>query len=160
MKQNIQIRFNLRPYLQVLFIAMVFISCTAIKEPVFNGINDLNLTKMEMAATTLSLHLNYYNPNRTGLRLKNAEGEAWIEDTFLGHFKMDSSIKISGHSDFIVPVKLDVDMKNAMKNAAALLFKTEVVFKIDGKAKIGKGGVYLNYPIRYEGKQDPSKLFQ
>lgn len=55
---------------------------------------------------------------------------------------------------------LDVDMKNAMKNAATLLFKPVVSFKIEGKARIGKSGIFINYPIRYEGKQDLSKLLQ
>ena len=151
---------NYRPYLFYLTIAFIFQSCTAIKEPVFNGMNDLQVTGMGMSESTLSLHLNYFNPNRSGLRLKDAEGDAWMDDTFLGHFKMDTSIKISGHSDFTVPVKLNVDMKNAMKNAATLLFQPEVNFKIDGKAKIGKGGVFIHYPIRYEGKQEVSKLFQ
>jgi LEA14-like dessication related protein len=137
-----------------------FSSCTAVKDPVFNGISELKVIGVSKNESTLSLQLNYFNPNRSGLWLKNAEGDAWMDDNLLGHFKMDTSIKISGNSDFVVPVQLGVDMKNAVKNAAALLFNQEIKLKIEGKAKIGKRGVFINYPLRYEGKQDVSKLFQ
>jgi LEA14-like dessication related protein len=160
MKNKKQIRPFRLFFLIFLSIAYTFFSCTTIKEPVFNGIDELEVTGMGLTGSTLSLHLNYFNPNRSGLQLKNAEGDAWMDETLLGHFKMDTSIKISGHSDFIVPVKLNVDMKNALKNIATLLTKPEVNFKIDGKARIGKGGVFIHYPIRYEGKQDVSNLFR
>lgn len=143
-----------------LSLVLIFFSCTSIKDPVFNGISELKVTGIGMNESTLSLQLNYFNPNKSGLWLKNAEGDAWMDDNLLGHFKMDTSIRITGNTDFVIPVQLGVDMKNAVKNAAALLFKQEINFRIDGKAKIGKGGVFINYPIRYEGKQDVSKLFQ
>ncbi|HVT85978.1 MAG TPA: LEA type 2 family protein [Chitinophagaceae bacterium] len=143
-----------------LSLVLFFFSCTSIKDPVFNGISELKVTGIGMNESTLSLQLNYFNPNKSGLWLKNAEGDAWMDDNLLGHFKMDTSIRITGNTDFVIPVQLGVDMKNAVKNAAALLFKQEINFRIDGKAKIGKGGVFINYPIRYEGKQDVSKLFQ
>ena len=147
-------------FLGVLMLSLFFFSCTAIKDPVFNGISELKVIGVGKNESTLSLQLNYFNPNKSGVWLKNAEGDAWMDDNLLGHFKMDTSLKINGASDFFVPVQLEVNMKNAATNAAMLLFKQEINFKIDGKAKIGKGGVFINYPIRYEGKQDVLKLFQ
>ncbi len=159
MKKHKPINPNRYPWILGLLL-LFFFSCTTIKDPVFNGIGELKVTGMGINESILLLQLKYFNPNKSGLQLKNAEGDAWMDDSFLGHFKMDTSLRITGNSDFIVPVKLGVDMKNAAKNAAALLFKQEISFKIDGKAKIGKGGIFINYPIRYEGKQDVTKLFQ
>lgn len=147
-------------HLFLLFFSAILFSCSAIKEPVFTGIDKVEPGGIGMKQTMVLLHLKCFNPNRFGLYLKNAEGDAWIEDSFLGHFKMDSSMKIHGRSEFTVPVRLNVDMKSALKNASTILFKPEVNFKITGKAKIRKGGVAIDYPIRYEGKQDLSKLLQ
>lgn len=153
-------RLTLNRYLLLLLTATILLSCSHIKEPVLKGIDNVEAKGLGLNQPNILFHLSYFNPNRFGVHLKDAEGDAWIEDNFLGHFKMDSSIKITGHSDFSVPVHLVVDMKNAMKNAATLLFKPEVNLKIDGKAKIGKGGIFIPYPIHYEGKQDLSKLIQ
>ncbi|OQY94290.1 MAG: hypothetical protein B6D37_08535 [Sphingobacteriales bacterium UTBCD1] len=155
---------NILPYrlisLTFPVITIILFSCSTIKEPVFNGIDDLRLNEMGVNASTLSLRLNYFNPNHSGIKLKNAEGDAWVNQALLGHFKMDTTVNIPGRSDFTLPVKLEIDMKNALKNATALLFSKEINLKINGKAKIGKGGVFINYPILYEGKQDITKLMK
>ncbi|MBS1920594.1 MAG: LEA type 2 family protein [Bacteroidetes bacterium] len=158
MKKFIRLNPHFRIWLTGILFFSLF-SCKAIKDPVFKGIDDLQVSGIGLKESIISIHLNYFNPNRSGLQLKNAEGDAWMDEQMLGHFTMDTSIKIPGHSDFTVPVKLNVNMKNAMKNVTTLLFKPEVNFKIEGKARIGKGGVFIHYPIRYEGKQDVSKLF-
>ncbi len=142
------------------FFAFSLVSCSNIKDPVLNGIDGLKLASMGPDKTILSLNLNYHNPNRSGIKLKDAQGDAWINNSFAGHFVMDTTIKISGNSDFIVPVKLEVDMKNAMQNAFSLLLNPEVSLKVSGNARIGKGGMFFNYPIRYEGKEDLSKLIR
>jgi len=145
-------------FFSILVISLV--SCSGIKDPVLNGIDGLKLAAIGSEKTMLTLNLNYHNPNRSGIKLKDAQGDAWINNSFAGHFIMDTTIKISGNSDFVVPVKLDVDMKNAMQNAFSLLLNPEVSLKVSGNARIGKGGMFFNYPIRYEGKEDLSKLIR
>jgi hypothetical protein len=34
----------------------------------------------------------------------------------------------------------------------------EVMLRVEGKAKVGKGAIFINYPIRYEGKQRVDSL--
>ncbi|HYM95450.1 MAG TPA: LEA type 2 family protein [Chitinophagaceae bacterium] len=142
------------------FLILFLCSCRTIKDPEYKGISDVYISKLDVNGPILSLRINYYNPNKRGLKMKEVRGEAWLDNSYLGHFSMDTLIKITGQSDFIVPVRLGVDMKNALKNAVAAFFDPEITLKLSGYAKIGKGGIYIRYPIHYEGKQNITEMIK
>ena len=73
---------------------------------------------------------------------------------------MDTLILIPAKADFRLPVKLELEMKSVLKNSLAVFLKNEVMLKIEGQARIGKAGFYVNYPVRYEGKQNISGLLK
>ena len=137
---------------------VAFGSCKSVKAPDFRGIENVRLSRFGMNESTLQLDLHYYNPNKTKLKLKNAEGDAWIEDNLLGHFIIDTTINIPAQEDFRMPVTLQVNMKKMLQNSAMLLLKNEVTLRVEGKARVGKGALMINYPIRYEGKQKTDSL--
>ena len=148
------------PSFLFIFPAVFLFSCGQIKEPDFKGIENVRVNKAGLKESVLLLDLHYFNPNKTRVKLKSAEGDAWIEDNFLGHFTMDSLIHVPAIGDFRVPVKLQVDMSKIIKNSLMALLGKKVMIKIKGKARVGKGFVYINYPIRYEGKQDLGELLR
>lgn len=123
------------------------------KDPEYKGISDFRVAKVNSKGSVLFLTIDYFNPNRSGLTLKEVKGDAWIDNNYLGRFSSDTTIHISGNSDFRIPVKLEADTKFVFTNIIAAVFNQEVLIKIDGKAKIGKAGVFFHYPIHYEGKQ-------
>lgn len=135
-------------------------SCNAVKEPEFQGIENLRLSKLGLSESTLHLDIRYNNPNGYGLKMKSAEGDAWIENSYLGHFSMDSLVKVPARGDFNLPVKLKVDMSKILKNSLVSLLSPEVMIKVKGNARVGKGFVYINYPVEYEGKQRLDKLLK
>jgi len=137
---------------------LIFSSCKSIKSPEFRGIENVKLSHVGLNESTLQLDLHYYNPNKSKLKLKNAEGDAFIENNLLGHFVVDTLINIPGKDDFRMPVTLQINMKKMLQNSALLLLKNEVTLRVDGKAKVGKGGIFINYPIHYEGKQKTDSL--
>ena len=141
-------------------VLLCLFSCRAIKEPDYKNMNNLLLTKLGADESTFSLQLNYFNPNHFGLRLKEVEGDAWLDSTYLGHFWMDTLIHIPANSDFSVPVKLGVDMKHVFQNAFAAIFNSELILKIDGRAKFGKAGVFIHYPIHYQGRQNFTEILK
>jgi len=143
----------------IILISIVLLSCRSIKEPIYNGIDDLRINKIDLNESVLSINLKCFNPNKWGLKLKEAEGDAWLAGNFLGHFKMDTLIHISGNSDFNIPVNLVVNMKDVYKNAFNVILNPEVIIKVEGTARFGKGGIFIRYPIRYEGKQNLSEIF-
>lgn len=115
---------------------------------------------MGLKESTLTLDLLYFNPNKTSLKLKSAEGDAWIENNFLGHFTVDTLIRIPGNGNFRLPVKLQVDMSKILSTSLLTLLAKETMIKVDGNAKVGKGFIYINYPIRYEGKQKLGEMLR
>jgi hypothetical protein len=53
-----------------------------------------------------------------------------------------------------MPINLTIEYKNLLKNAMDYLTKDQVTVKVNGVIKAGKGGIYINVPINYEGKHD------
>lgn len=143
-----------------LFTIIVFSSCVSMKKPVFNGIDKVQMNKLEKGRSQVTLQLHYFNPNNKKARLKNAEGEAWMDSTYLGHFVVDETVDIPANSNFTIPVKLDVEMKHILKHSLSALMNEQVLITINGKAKVGKGGLYKKIPFHYEGNQNLRELFK
>lgn len=139
-------------------IITVFASCRAMKEPDYKGIDSFRIMGVDGDTSSLSLNVRYYNPNNRNLQLKDAVGDAYIDSIYLGHFSMDTVLKIAKNADFVVPVMLRANMKNIYKNAASVLLNKEFNVRLEGQCKVGRGGIFVHYPIHYQGKQS-LKLF-
>ena len=61
-------------------------------------------------------------------------------------------IAIPPRSNFFLPLKVDVDMKNIFKNALNTVFRDSVLVKVSGKLKVGKANVFMSFPVNYEAK--------
>jgi hypothetical protein len=55
-------------------------------------------------------------------------------------------------ADFSIPVEGKIGLKQAFKLDITNLIGREVFIRATGNIKIGKGGVYMNRPILYEGR--------
>ena len=135
-------------------------SCGSFNEPDFKEIENVQITKFGLTESSLALDLLYFNNNKFRMKLKNAEGDAWLENNFLGHFTMDTMIHIPANGDFRIPIKMKVDMGKILKNSLLTLLAKEVKIRVEGKARVGKGLIYINYPIRYEGMQNLAELLK
>jgi len=51
-------------------------------------------------------------------------------------------------------------MSKILQSSILAFLNPEVMIKVNGKAKLGKGIVYINYPIKYEGKQNLRELLK
>jgi LEA14-like dessication related protein len=105
--------------------------------------------------STVAADVEYYNPNKYPVTMKGAAVDVYVNNNYFGKSTLDSTINIPKKDTFLLPVVLQVEMNNT---AMALLQtltsgQDSVLVKLDGKAKIGRSGIYINYPIHYEGKQ-------
>lgn len=143
-------------------LALIFVlaSCGRMQDPQFKGIENVNLDKASFDSATVTLDIRYHNPNSFKGSLKKAEGDAWMDSTYLGHFIVDSTVQIPANSEFLVPVKLAVDMKQILKHSFAALLNEDVMLRIKGKARAGKSGFYRNFNLNYQGKQNLRELFK
>ncbi|RAJ88187.1 LEA14-like dessication related protein [Chitinophaga dinghuensis] len=128
-------------------------ACEKTKDLQFVRVAGFEMGELGMSKSTVRLTLAYYNPNNYQLKLKDASFDLFIDDTEVGHSSQDTIIQIPAKDTFYFPVKLEVNMGNVLKNAFAAFSNKEVTIKATGKCKIGKGGVYLPFPIKCETKQ-------
>jgi LEA14-like dessication related protein len=120
------------------------------KEPQFVDARNFKLRSLGIKQSTIHTDLYYFNPNNASLNLKEADLNIYIDGRFAGHSLLDTFIQIPARDTFAIPVNVDVEMKNVFPNALAILMNEDVELKIEGKAKIGKAGIYLNIPVRYK----------
>ena len=154
------VKKTIYPWLMGSLCSLILLSCRSFKDPDFKSIENVRSAGLGLKNSTVLLDLRYYNPNASKLQLKRAVGDAWLEGVSLGHFVLDTLINIPAKSDFLLPVMLQVDMSNVLKNSATLFLKKEVTVRIEGMSRIGKSGFFINYPIKYEGKQNTDELLK
>jgi len=135
-------------------------SCGKMKDPVFKGIENVKLNRAALDSSLVTLDIRYFNPNNFKGLLKQAEGDAWMDSTYLGHFIVDSTVQIPANSEFLIPVKLAVDMNQILKHSFAALLNEDVLLRITGRARAGKSGFYRNFSLNYQGKQNLRELFK
>lgn len=136
-----------------LSVILTLLSCASPKAVEYKTYHNFSINQIGFNSSSISLDLEYYNPNNFGMQLKNTDLDIFIDGNLLGHSVTDSLIQIPRRGTFVVPVKFNVDMRNAFKNALNTLTGKEVMVKLTGKVKVGKGNVFMNFPISYESKQ-------
>ena len=127
--------------------------CNKPKEPDYIDFQHLRLAKAGLDQSRITFDLRYYNPNNFRVQLKSAEVDVFFNDKFVGHSVLDTVISVPKRDTFLIPVYMDVKLKNLLSNAAQLLLNPDVMVKLNGNARVSKGGISMNVPIKYEGKQ-------
>lgn len=145
------IRFS--PSIPVLLCILLLLSCREPRELEYRDFKNLSTEKLGFSTSTIKLDLIYYNPNNFGLELKRTDLDIYINGNLLGHTAQEYQIHIPKKGEFALPLSIEVDMKNAYKNALPALFGQEVLVKVTGKVKLGKANVFKSFPVNYEGKQ-------
>jgi hypothetical protein len=142
------------------FLLLFLASCRKMKEPVFEGIRNVKMEKPRQGKAVVLLDLAYFNPNKSGAILKNAEGEAWLDSAYLGRFFVDSAISVPSNSGFLIPVRLEVSFQDMLKHSMTAINKDDMLVTIKGKARVAKNGFSKNIPLNYEGRQVMKDLFK
>ena len=137
----------------LIFISLFLLSCTKFKDLEFKEYRDVKLDKVGFNKTTLSLSLVYYNPNNFGLELNHTEMDLFINDNYLGHVDQNVQVRVPKRDKFTLPIKIDIDMKNIIKNGLMGLFNKEVEIRAKGKIKAGKANIFKVVPFEYKTKQ-------
>lgn len=126
-------------------------SCRILKAPEYRSIENLSLENFGTSGSLLTLDMKFFNPNNSGVKLKKVDADVFLNDSILGHFRVDSLLRVKRKAEFILPVKLPIDLKSMLNYSLMMLQNQPVIIKVNGKAKLGKGFIYIKYPIFYEG---------
>jgi len=135
-----------------IFLLLFFISCSTPKAIEYRDFSNFKIEKLGFQNSRVKMDLKYYNPNNFGLQLKQTEVSIFINGTYLGGATQDYQISIPKKANFTIPLAIDLDMKNLLKNSWNSLMNKEVTVKVTGKVKVGKANVFISYPVNYEGK--------
>ena len=140
-----------------LWVLLPFLAVSCAKPTGFNylGIQNFKVVKFGLKESTVGADAEFYNPNKFPVTMKGGSVDVYVNDNFFGKTLLDSTISVPKKDTFLLPVILKVDMTaSAMQLIQTLASGSDSVkIKLDGSAKIGRSGIFINYPIRYEGMQ-------
>lgn len=119
------------------------------------GVKNVKVLQFGLKESTVGLDVEYYNPNKFPVTMKRAEVDVYVNYNYFGKTTLDSTIRIPGRDTFYLPVLLKVDMNTTVMQLIQALGQgqQELLIKMDGSARIGRGGIFMNFPIKYEGMQ-------
>ncbi len=137
----------------LLILTILLISCSAPKELEYREFRNFSVQKIGFSTSSVKMDMIYYNPNGFGLQLKRIELDVFVNGVLLGHTSQEYQITIPKKEQFIIPITIEVDMKNLLKNSLTTLFNKEVKVKVTGSIKVGKANVFISFPVNYEGVQ-------
>ena len=138
--------------LMLLLINLIY-SCSTPRELEYREFKNLTVEKMGISTTSLKMDLVYYNPNNFGMELSNTDLDVFINSNYLGKTVQEYQVSIPKREEFTIPIKIDVDMKNLIKNGLSTFLTNEVMVKLTGTVRVGKLNVFKTFPVNYEGKQ-------
>ncbi len=149
LRQNLRMKKWIAPAL----LSILLFACKT-KELEYLSFDHLKVVKLGYPNSTISLDVTCYNPNKFGLNLTRMESDVYINKEYLGKAILDSSILVPKRDTFLIPVKMEVKMGGTMTSILQLMNSsadsTTLLIRLEGKAKLKKGGIFLNYPIKYE----------
>jgi LEA14-like dessication related protein len=147
-------QIKLSPFLAFIIASFFLLSsCREPKELEYRDFKNLRSEKLGFGSSTFKLDLVYFNPNNFGLQLKRTDLDVFIDSNYLGHTEQENQINIPRRGEFTLPIKIEVDMKNAYKIALPALLGKEVLVKVTGKMKLGKANVFKTFKVNYMSKQ-------
>ncbi len=136
-------------------LALFFCTFFACKKPQgfeYRDIQNFSIDSLGFDRSTISMNLIYFNPNNFGVDLKHVDCDIYINNNYLGKYNLDTSMHIAKRSEFSLPSKMQVDMRNVFKNSLNVLFSQEVQVDVTGNTRVGKAGIFVNVPFKYSGK--------
>jgi len=139
-------------FLYALIVVSLF-SCAKPKDLEYVDFKNLKVLKWGFKESTVGMDIDFYNPNKSNLQLKKADVDVYINNTYLGKSVLDSLVRIPSRDTFSLPVTMRVETGGALTNILRIVTDSSVVIRMEGNASFGKGGIFLNYPIKYEGRQ-------
>ncbi len=140
-------------FLLILVFAGSLAACGKPQRPVYQGFQNLRIEAIGVKQNVVAADLQFYNPNRYPLNIKQAGLDVYFNDRLVGHSALDSLVVLPGRDTSFVPLRLQASASDVLANAAQLLLNPEVNVRVDGSVKAGRGGVFVNIPVHYQGKQ-------
>ena len=136
--------------LMVIFFA---IGCSKPIQPTYLGYQNIRLGRVGDRNNVLMSDIKFYNPNKYALNVKEAEMDVYFNDRLLGHTSMANMVSLPPMDTTFVPFTIQASATDLLANTAQIFLNPNVRVKVQGNAKAGRGGIFVNIPINYQGTQ-------
>ncbi|MBL7697733.1 MAG: LEA type 2 family protein [Chitinophagaceae bacterium] len=148
----------MRKILAALVIIATVASCAKPKDLEFVDVQNIRLIKMGLTESLIGVDVRFFNPNNQRVKLKDAAAKVYVNSSFLGDTNMDSVVSVPRRDTFAVPLVLKVQTATAIAKMAETAKDSAVTVRVEGTVKMGKAGVFVTYPIKYERLQSLADL--
>jgi LEA14-like dessication related protein len=129
-------------------------SCnTTFKALEYKECKNVKLNKIGLGTSTLEMGLVFFNPNKYEIQIQKAELEIFINGNPLGKTNQRLNTTLPKKADGSIPLKIDIEMKNLLKNTISTISSEEVSIRAIGKISAGRHGIYKTIDVDYTTKQ-------
>lgn len=124
-----------------LLLGIVFLifltSCLSwfLEKPTF-ALKELEIKRLSFKEIDLLLGIEVQNPNNFELKLRALEYTIYLNDQAVGQGRLEKEIKIAKSSSTMVPMPLQIDLKNLSNPLELILAGKDWRYKIEGAAVI------------------------
>ncbi len=133
-------------------------ACTKPQDLQFIDVQNIRMINLGLTESTVGLDVRFFNPNKQQVKLKDASAKVYANSTYLGDTNLDTTITVPRRDTFSIPLTMKIPTLTAISKVMQSLSDSTVNIKVQGSVKMGKAGVFINYPINYERKQKISDL--
>ena len=136
-------------------LALASAGCSQPKALVYQDLRNIRVHAVNLQQATVVVDLQFYNPNNYSLSLKNGDLDAYFNDKYLGKARLDERTTVPARDTFLMPVSVTANLANILTNAVQLLANgnSDVMVRLEGNVRAGKGGIFIGVPVRYSGRQ-------
>ena len=138
--------------LLTLLCIIILSSCQKPQAFDYRAVKNVKLEKLGFEKSTLCMDLVYYNPNNFGVDLRKVDCDIYIDNHYLGKYKLDTLMHIQRKAEFVLPSSIQVDMQSIFKNVLTVLFNKEVLVNVKGTTRVGKAGFFKTIPFNYQAR--------
>lgn len=135
-----------------LFLMISFSSCGNVEPPEFKNLGGFKVKRFGLQQADVAFKVTYYNPNKFGVSVKEASVDLYLDTIYLGRFSQPTLVSVDKKADFSIPLEGAISTAKALQLNMNDLLNREVTVKATGSVKVGKGGVFVNRDINYQGK--------
>jgi len=140
-------------YLLGITLLLTFLSCKKPQGFDYRDMKNFKIDSLGFDHSNVSMDLYYFNPNNFGVDLKKVDCDIYVEHTYVGKFNLDTLMHIPKRSEFALPCRMRVSMKNMFKNALTTIFASDFLVEVKGTVKAGRLGVFITVPFNYSARQ-------
>jgi len=138
-----------------IFLLLILLSsCSDVKEPVFEEVENFKVGKMTFEEAALSANLRFTNPNSFGLKVKKIDCDLYVNSSLLGRFSNSEEVKIPASGSFILPVNGKAKTFVLLEQSGKALSGKGAFIRVKGTARVGRAGIFRSILLDYSDTLD------